>query len=404
MASIHHKQGSRNWYCCFTLPGGKRVYLSTGTHNRAAAMRRACELEAEALAAAKAAAAPQRAVLAHVKEAATLAERGGLSLEQAREIVGRIVATATGREVRFYSARQWGEEWLAGKTGSTAASSQSTYRRSVHGFLAFLEARADEPLECLTEADFRGYRDALRGQRLTARTCNQIIKVLRGWMRSAVNQGLLGRNPCSSVPALLETDSVTREPFTPEELARLVDVASGSWRGVILLGIYGGLRLRDATNLRWSAVDLAAGVIRYLPLKTARRKREVVLPIHPSLLAYLKTLPLPIHPSNLLFPDLAGKSTGGKFGLSIGFNTLLADAGIERDRYRVESDGSRTRTAVRTFHSLRHTFASLLAKGGVSEGMRMDLAGHKSPDMARHYTHHEIETLRAAVGTLPAIG
>ncbi|MGL5018980.1 MAG: tyrosine-type recombinase/integrase [Luteolibacter sp.] len=56
----------------------------------------------------------------------------------------------------------------------------------------------------------------------------------------------------------------------------------------------------------------------------------------------------------------------------------------------------------RTFHSLRHTFASMLAKGGVSEGLRMELAGHKTPDMARHYTHHELETLRAAVGTLPS--
>ena len=46
--------------------------------------------------------------------------------------------------------------------------------------------------------------------------------------------------------------------------------------------------------------------------------------------------------------------------------------------------------------------AELLAKGGVSEGLRMELAGHKTPDMARHYTHHELETLRAAVGTLPS--
>jgi hypothetical protein len=46
------------------VASGKRVYASTGKSNRAAAMRRACEIEAEALAMAKEANIPQRSVLA----------------------------------------------------------------------------------------------------------------------------------------------------------------------------------------------------------------------------------------------------------------------------------------------------------------------------------------------------
>ena len=219
-------------------------------------------------------------------------------------------------------------------------------------------------------------------------------------MRAAVNQGHLVRNPASAVPLLLETDSVERAPFEVDELERLLAVADGSWRGVVMLGIYGGMRLRDA-GLRWSAVDLDGALIRSRPLKTARRKQEVLVPIHPALMVYLRGLPLPLLPSNLLFPDLAGKSSGGRSGLSIGFNGILERAKIERDRVRIEKNGKRVVEARRSFHSLRHTFASLLAKGGVSEGLRMELAGHKTPDMARHYTHHELDSLRAAVGTLP---
>ena len=361
MASIHRKEGSKNWYCCYTLPSGKRVYCSTKKTNRAQAVRRACEIEAEALALASETLAPQRSILAQVQEAAKLAKLGDLSLDRAREIVGKIVAASTGKEMRFYTPREWGAEWLAGKRGSTAKSSVATYSRCMSGFLSFIGPLADEPLERLDESHFRGYRDDLRERKRVARTCNQALKVLRGWMKTAVNQGHLSRNPAASVPMLLETDSIERAPYEPKELERLLKAADGSWKGVVMLGIYGGLRLRDATNLRWSSVDLKGGVIRFRPLKTARRKKEVVLPIHPSLKTYLKTLPLPIHPSNFLFADLAGKSTGGKSGLSFEFNAILTKAKIKRDLERVEADGSHVVEGRRTFHSLRHTFASMLS-------------------------------------------
>jgi len=363
-------------------------------------MRRACEIESAALAKLADSSASQHRMVEKLQEASSLAKRGDLSIDRARELIAEMVAASTGKELRFRTGRQWGEEWLAGKRGSTAKSSLSTYSRCMTGFLAYVGPVADEPMERLDESHFRGYRDDLRKKKRTARTCNQALKILRGWMRTAVVQGHLARNPAASVPMLLETDSVERLPYELSELERLLVAAEGSWEGVVLLGVYGGLRLRDATNLRWSSVDLEDGVIRFLPLKTARKKKEVVLPTHPALKAYLKTLPLPLHPSNFLFPDLAGKSTGGKSGLSFEFNAILVKAKIERDRVRIEADGKRVVEGRRTFHSLRHTFASMLAKGGVSEGLRMDLAGHKTPDMARHYTHHEIETLRAAVGTL----
>lgn len=403
MASIHRKDGTKNWYCCFALPNGKRVYRSTGEANRAEAMRRACEIEAEELALAADSCTKQGNIVRTLHEASALAKKGDLSIDRAREIIAQMVAASTGKELRFHTVRQWGEEWLAGKRGSTAKSSLSTYSRCVNGFLEFIGTAADGPIEHLDESHFRGYRDELRERKRTARTCNQALKILRGWMKTATVQGHLTRNPAASVPMLLETDSIEREPFEPDELKRLLATAQGSWRGVVMLGIYGGMRLRDATNLRWSSVDLEGSVIRFRPLKTARKKKDVVLPVHPSLKSYLESLPLPIHPSNFLFADLAGKSTGGKSGLSFTFNAILKDAKIERDRVRVESDGTRVVEGRRTFHSLRHTFASMLAKGGVSEGLRMELAGHKTPDMARHYTHHELETLRAAVGTLPSI-
>ena len=57
----------------------------------------------------------------------------------------------------------------------------------------------------------------------------------------------------------------------------------------------------------------------------------------------------------------------------------------------------------RTFHALRHSFTSALANAGVAPELRMKLTGHKSEAVHAGYTHHELETLRAAVGKLPGL-
>jgi hypothetical protein len=45
----------------------------------------------------------------------------------------------------------------------------------------------------------------------------------------------------------------------------------------------------------------------------------------------------------------------------------------------------------------------MMANAGVSEEIRMKLAGHASKDVHAGYTHHELETLRAAVAQLPPL-
>ena len=54
-----------------------------------------------------------------------------------------------------------------------------------------------------------------------------------------------------------------------------------------------------------------------------------------------------------------------------------------------------------TFHSLRHTFNSVLANAGVDQEVRQQLTGHASAAMNRRYTHLELKTMRAAISKLP---
>lgn len=48
-------------------------------------------------------------------------------------------------------------------------------------------------------------------------------------------------------------------------------------------------------------------------------------------------------------------------------------------------------------HDTRHTFITELAESGAGDQTIMDLAGHVSPQMVKHYSHIRMETKRDAV-------
>ena len=82
---------------------------------------------------------------------------------------------------------------------------------------------------------------------------------------------------------------------------------------------------------------------------------------------------------------------------------LVAQAGIECravDRKRGEGVGGRKFRTL-SFHSLRHTFNSMLANAGVDQEIRQQLTGHASAEMNRRYTHLELKTMRDAISKLP---
>jgi integrase len=264
-----------------------------------------------------------------------------------------------------------------------------------------LKAKAEKGIEHLNEADVRKFRDAERARNKTAKSCNLSVKIVRMALRAAHRQGLIPRNPAEALSPLIEDDSTEREPFTLEEVAAILAKASTDWRGVILLGLYGGLRLRDATDLKWKSVDLLEKVVRYKPRKTKRSSKEVVLPMHPSLETYFLGLPAPESDQAWIFPNLAEQPTGGRRGLSRRFIELMWEAGVsEGGDDRPESARS---VPVRSFHALRHTASSLMAKSGVSKELRMKVVGHASDDVHDHYTHHDLATVRSAIEFIPTL-
>jgi hypothetical protein len=45
-----------------------------------------------------------------------------------------------------------------------------------------------------------------------------------------------------------------------------------------------------------------------------------------------------------------------------------------------------------------------MANAGISQEIRQKLTGHTSAETNKVYTHHELESLRAAIAVIPRIG
>ena len=85
------------------------------------------------------------------------------------------------------------------------------------------------------------------------------------------------------------------------------------------------------------------------------------------------------------------------------FKRIMAKAGIDAGVIRERTGTAGRSVSALSFHSLRHSFNSALANAGVSQELRQKLTGHASADMNAIYTHHELETIRTAIKTLPRL-
>ena len=86
-------------------------------------------------------------------------------------------------------------------------------------------------------------------------------------------------------------------------------------------------------------------------------------------------------------------------GLFLTFGSGVRPQDFGRDR---TDSGGRSVNAL-SFHSLRHTFNSILANAGVPEETRMALTGHTTRAMNQVYTHRQLQTYVDAVAMVPRV-
>ena len=332
------------------------------------------------------------------ERAEKLAGADTLTEAQAREILADILKrTASGEVLNCPSISGYFREWLTNKKSTTAGSTVTRYTKAVDEFLKHIADRANKPLTSLTSRQVESFVMVRSKAGLSPSTVTLDAKVLRTALNKARKQGLISTNPADAID-LPANDAVERGAFTPAEVKMLVSEAKDEWKTLIQLAYFTGARLSDCVRMEWEAVDFSKGTLTYTQGKTGV---TVPVPIHPVLDAHLNKLAGSDKPEKFIMPGMADKGPGGRHGLSESFKTIMRKAGVDSQKV-VRDIGVRTLSR-RTFHALRHSFTSALANAGVAPELRMKLTGHTTEAAHRGYTHHELETLRAAISKLPDI-
>jgi integrase len=297
-----------------------------------------------------------------------------------------------------FTVEQWFDHFVKQKKKSRAAATGKRHEQTMREFMEFLGHRAKLNIAVITSRDIASFRDRRHSLGLAPATVNIDVAILSAAFNGALRQGHITVNPCLAIEPL-KNKPQRKGVFTPEQVSALLKTAEGDWKGLILLAFYTGQRLLDCANLRWRDVDLVSDIktIRFAVRKTGS---EVITVVHPALEDYLLSMPTAKSDDEYIFPTLAGRRASP---LSKQFGELIALANIDRGVIRKRTTyGGRSVSAL-SFHSLRHSFSSILANAGVSEERRMALVGHASRDMHQKYTHHELERLRDAIALLPRL-
>jgi integrase len=140
-------------------------------------------------------------------------------------------------------------------------------------------------VDSVTTSDVQHWLDAKKGSPRTRKNFRGALHTLFEFA-AARNYIAQDDNPVDHTERISGRDNSAVEIFTPAEVARLLAAAPASFKPVIALGAFAGLRSAEVTRLDWADIDLAGGFIEVKAKKTKTRSRRLV-PILPNLRDWL---------------------------------------------------------------------------------------------------------------------
>jgi len=196
----------------------------------------------------------------------------------------------------------------------------------------------------------------------------------------------------------------TGRALSQDEQDRLLTAArssvSYSLFPAVLLSIHTGLRNEELRLLHWDRVDFIEGSIRVGKSKTEEGSERVV-PLSQTALQTLKDWRSRFpnaKPEHFVFPSeryrLIGRKDASKATVEAYDSDPEKQIGSWRTAWRTAKKAVNVKCR---WHDLRHTFVSRIAAGGATNATIDAVAGWRSPEMRKRYSHAENESNRKAV-------
>lgn len=319
------------------------------------------------------------------------------------------IATKFNRTWSIPSVKDFMDGWIKMYAPKLADATVTAYRCRINGFLEFLKdtGRGDYGVDELMEQEDTAvleYRNRLLATVSTV-TAKTAMTILSGIFSLGVRKGYFIENKFDELADIKAIDATEKRPFTLDELKLVLENCNPEWRSLVLFGLYTGQRLSDLATLTWNQIDLKKNEVAFITKKTGRR---MALPIAEPLREHIDTLSrgtpdAPVHPeADRMMSEQKKAGT-----LSRQFNEILQRCNLvpkKLHRKNEKETGDRRQTVnPLSFHSLRHTAATMLRMTGSSEAVAREIIGHDSASVDRGYVHMDAGAMRDALNRLPKL-
>jgi integrase len=231
----------------------------------------------------------------------------------------------------------------------------------------------------------RRWRKQLLDAGVSAVTAAKAYRLLKAVLNTALDDGVIRRNPCR-IKGAGQEKSAERPTLTIPQVYALADAVPQRYRALVLLAMFTSLRWGELAALRRSDIDLDAGTVRvvrqlteirgggieYGPPKSAAGKRVVTIPeVIVSVIQWHLNCFAEDGDEGLIFLSPEGKPLHHSNFRRRVWLPALTTAGLVNIH----------------FHDLRHTGNTLAASAGATLRELMDRMGHDSQRAAMIYLH-----------------
>jgi len=252
------------------------------------------------------------------------------------------------------------------------------YRIILQHFHSFLK---DTNVDLITSRHIDVYKIE-RSKKVKSTTVNIEIRGIRAFFNRLKRWEIITKNPCDGI-SQIRTESIPVF-IKKEELPILIDGIKDNWlRDIVVFAIMTGMRLGELLNLNWSDVNFGANTILVRDSDVYRVKggKSRIVPLNSTAIEILSHKR---KDEGLIFKGKLGNRANPNF-VSKKFRLVIRSLGLDRKLH---------------FHSLRHTFASLLVMNGTSLYQVQKLLGHSSSRVTEIYAHLQNSELHHVVNDI----
>lgn len=262
----------------------------------------------------------------------------------------------------------------------------SSWEKEVaHYTKRILPVMGHKPIKTITPEDVDRMLDRMREESLTPRTQQYAVGTMYRIWKHAAKRKLVkaGDNPAIGV-TLAKVNNTRLRVLTPQELKSILDnlsVTDSAGHDITFFCAFTGCRFSEAARLTWEHADLKRGTATFTDTKN-RDTRTVYLV--PAVVEMMERRGIG-GPGEHIFT----MKDGNPFSQPPhAFRTAIKNLELNKGR------GSRDRVS---FHTLRHTAATLAARRGVPVKDMQTVFGWKTPSMVFRYAKGDEDTQRRAM-------